>query len=387
MNEFQQNLYTSLIELVEHNEAFFYADVERDDEYYRIFNYRLASYSDFCQPEALNCRGTMFRMSGSGKDAVALALVSLPFEKFFNLYENPFTMDLDLTKIVAVEEKADGSLISTYRSEKGNLHFKSKGSVVSEQAINSMNWLLTSESSNPSELNQEAFYWQLNDLDANGFTVNMEWVAPDNRVVLGYVEPELKVLGVRSRLDGSYLSYERLVDEYPAVAARFVERFQPDDPTLFVNNVANESNVEGYVLHFEDGQRVKVKTDWYVSIHRLKDSINSPRRLFEAVLDDTVDDLKAMLHDDALAIIQIEAMQSFVEERYNHMVDVVERFYERNKNLERKEYAILGQQELDQMCFGLAMQKYTGREPNYKDFLKKKWKELGLRDGALQEEE
>lgn len=69
------------------------------------------------------------------------------------------------------------------------------------------------------------------------------------------------------------------------------------------------------------------------------------------------------------------------------MVDVVERFYEANKHLDRKDYAILGQNELDRMYFGLAMNKYSGKEFSYKDFLKKKWKDLGLKDNSDDEDE
>jgi len=46
----------------------------------------------------------------------------------------------------------------------------------------------------------------------------------------------------------------------------------------------------------------------------------------------------------------------------------------------QKDYAILGQEELTRMYFGLAMSKFVGREVNYKDFLKKQWKKLGLTD-------
>ena len=94
----------------------------------------------------------------------------------------------------------------------------------------------------------------------------------------------------------------------------------------------------------EDGMRFKVKTEWYLVQHRAKDSINSDRRLFEAVLEEATDDLRTLFHEDPLVIKRIEEMEVKVDDLYNHMVDTVERFYERNKNLERKEYAILGQE-------------------------------------------
>ena len=94
-----------------------------------------------------------------------------------------------------------------------------------------------------------------------------------------------------------------------------------------------------------------------------------------------------MFHDDKLAIRQIEDMEKFVAEKYNHLVDSVERFYERNKGLDRKEYAILGKKEFaGTFFFSLAMNKYLGKPFSYKDFLKGKWKQLGLKDVEKKDE-
>jgi hypothetical protein len=117
-----------------------------------------------------------------------------------------------------------------------------------------------------------------------------------------------------------------------------------------------------------------------MSLHHTKDSINNPRRLFEAVLDEGVDDLRAMFFEDKLAIKLIDEMTEKVDKIYNHMVALVEKFYEDNKSLERKDYAIKGQAELDRLYFGLAMTKYLQKPVDYKGFLKSKYKEFGIRD-------
>ena len=97
-------------------------------------------------------------------------------------------------------------------------------------------------------------------------------------------------------------------------------------------------------------------------------------------MEEATDDMRSLFYDDPLAISMIAEMEKFVELKYNHMVDSVERFFERNKHLDRKEYAILGQHELDKMFFGLAMSKYLGKTVDYKAFLKGQWKKLGLKD-------
>jgi RNA ligase len=374
MNDYQTQLWHDLMALVEDSEAFYFQDFDHAGCQYRIFNYRLASYTEFMRPAGIECRGHMFQIDGEGYDARMLRLASLPPEKFWNLYECPATMDLDLTTVDLIEDKADGSLISTYIHADGAtsaLRLKSKGSLTSDQALAAMAWLDT----------QDDFKRELCQLAALGYTVNMEWVAPDNRIVLGYAEPELRVLNIRNTVDGSYLDRDVLHDSYYHTIMRWTERFSVDDPATFVAQIPDMQNIEGFVVRLKSGQRVKIKTTWYLALHHTKDNINSPRRLFEAVLEEATDDMKTLFHDDPLAIQTILEMEAFVEEKYNHMVDTVERFYERNKHLDRKDYAILGQQELaGTMYFGLAMNKYTGKEFSYKDFLKSKWKQLGLQD-------
>jgi RNA ligase len=358
--------------LVQSSEAFYFVDQELNGEFYRIFNYRLASYTDFCQPGALECRGLMFQIEGEGYDAIPLRMAAMPMEKFFNLYENPFTMDLDLTQIDMIEDKADGSLISTYMNDSSELMLKTKASLASDQAIAAMNWLS----------NHPEFARELRHLADYDFTVNMEWVAPDNRIVLGYPEAELRVLNIRSMDTGEYVDRTKVDPAiYPEIFDRWTERFETADPVAFVASIPDMQGIEGFVVRLKSGQRVKVKTTWYLALHHTKDNINSPRRLFEAVLEEATDDMKTLFHEDPVAIQTIEEMERFVEKTYNHMVDTVERFYERNKHLERKEYAILGQEELaGTMFFGLAMNRYIGKETDYKAFLKGKWKQLGLKD-------
>lgn len=390
MNEFQAQLYTNLMSLVDSNEAFYYGDREMDDRVYRLFNYRLASYTDFLNPGAIECRGIMFDVT----DPEDVKLVSMPMEKFFNLNENPATMDLDLTTVVDVELKADGSLISTYMHwATGNgegykddeLRLKTKGSLESDQAIDAMKYINKPE--------HAAFKHALTYLSIMDMTVNMEWCAPHNRIVIGYLDPVLTVLNVRNNRDGEYVDIfgditgewnNEPVDLQP-IRDAYIEKLNVDDPVHFTQSIPDMEDVEGYVIKLASGQRVKVKTLWYLVQHRAKDSINVPRRLFEAVLAEATDDLRTLFHDDELVIRRIEEMELFVEGKYNHLVDQVERFYERNKHMERKEFAILGQKELIKMHFGLAMSKYTGKDVNYKEFMAKKWKEFGLKDEPEQE--
>lgn len=85
MNEYQHKLYQDLLKLCDESEAFYYVDQDLDETHYRIFSYRLASYTEFLKPNALECRGHMFEIDQNG---MPLRLVALPFAKFFNLGEH-----------------------------------------------------------------------------------------------------------------------------------------------------------------------------------------------------------------------------------------------------------------------------------------------------------
>ena len=195
MNDFQHTLYNDLLKLTQTNEAFFYKDQELDDQTYRVFSYRLASYTDFLAPNSLECRGVMFRII----DEKPVELSALPMEKFFNDQENPFTIGLNYNNIKQVTLKMDGSLMSTY-IHNGQLRIKSKTALGSDHAINAMRWL---------DLPENAEYKkQLLTLTRYGWTVNMEYTSPEPymRIVIGYQEPKLTILNIRSKADGNYLN-------------------------------------------------------------------------------------------------------------------------------------------------------------------------------------
>ena len=373
MNQRQTELYNNLMKLVDGEGTFFFADHELDKTTYRIFSYHIASYSEFLQPDALECRGHMFEM----ENGVPTRLASLPMSKFFNFAENLLTMDLDLTNPEFIVEKLDGSLISSFIHSNGTLRLKSKGSLSSEQAMASMRLI---ESNGYVE-----FLAGVSELANDNLTVIMEYTAPDNRIVLGYSEPKLTVLGVRNNETFEYIPWNYL-NESPYcqwmqnnIAEDFTLKYSSSMDT-FIDDVRNMLHIEGFIVGLSSGQRIKIKTDEYVSLHRTKDSVNSPRRLYECVINGGSDDLKSMFADDGMAVQMINDMEVLVQREFNNVVKSVNTYFDNNKTLSRKDYAIKGQSELSKPLFGLAMQRYVGNEIDYKEFMVKHYKSFGIAD-------
>lgn len=364
-----KTLFNDLMNLCASNEAFYFVDHVFMGDTYRVFTYRLASYSDFLLPGALECRGHTFRLGETPE------LVSLPMEKFFNVGENPMTMNLDWEKVVRVDDKRDGSLISTVRVDGvGGFILKSKTSLSSQQARDAMALLGTDA--------YDCLSAALYKLVGQGYTVNMEYTAPDNQIVLGYKEASLRVLNIRHMEDGSYLPLE----ESGLSSDFLVDTFPVDVNDLWIDHARTLTGIEGFVLWFADGMKVKLKTDWYSNLHLQKEQVTNPRRLFESVLMEQSDDLKTLFLEDPQSIQRIEEMEVKAKTLYNRLHKLVDDFYQANKHLSRKDYAILGQQVLKaDGVFSQAMNLYLEKDMGLREHLIKNYKSFGIVDTSVNE--
>lgn len=367
MNQFQQNLYGDLMELCNNNEAFYYVDQQIDGKVFRVFTYRLASYTEFCLPNALECRGHTFLMDGE----TAVELVSLPPTKFFNFAENPMVMDLDVSKAIIYMDKMDGSLISSVKDIDAfwGYRMKSKTSFTSSQAVSAEQMLADDY------VLQNWIYQQVK-LDR---TVNLEYCSDTNRIVIGYLEPKLTILNVRDNKTGeTFYPHDLWEDE---VARKYLVNYSTNlDVSYTYEEILGMTGIEGFVALFDDGRVVKIKTSAYCIAHRMKDSVNNPKALFQACLYETSDDLRSLFHDDELAMKQINAMETLVRTNFNHISSQLQKFYDQNKLLSRKDYAILAQSTFTDGTFSLAMNLYLGKEMGLKDWMMKNYREFGITD-------
>jgi len=360
LNVYQLTMFNDLSVLVSNNSSFCSKDITVNGTIYRLFNYRIASYGDFNEPNALNCRGTMFEIS---IDGIPVRLASLPTEKFFNLYENPFTMGLDLSKIVNVTNKLDGSMVSSYMND-GVLSLKTKNSLDSAQAITALQWLNTPE--------HTCFLDEIIEMEELGYTVIMEWCSNENQIVLNYDEESLSVLAIRNRKDGSYANKEALY--FPIIRQSWVDTLEISEPEVFIRSIEHATDIEGIVILFDSGQRVKVKSKWYVNIHQIISSVESNKALFIATVNQRTDDIKSLFHTNITLLNRINTMEAHVHQIYNNVVETVEGFYENNKHLTRKEYAILAKETLIYEQFSLVMNCYLCKTVDYVYFFTKYYK-------------
>ena len=343
-----KNLYSNLKSLVEDNDTPFYSSVQslNGEEIYEIFSYHFTDKDSWLKPDALESRGIMFEID---RDGNPLRLASRPMSKFFNAGEVDF---IDYGNVEHVMNKADGSLISSYLDANGNIKLKSKTSISSDYAQLAMDLLYTD-----TEL-FDFVKW----CERDGYTVNMELVSPDPmyRIVLYYNEPQLIVLNARHRDTGEYMDMRSMPEKY---FTGFVD-------IDALNHLDTITNVEGYVTIDDKGQWAKHKCAWYLERHRAKDFINQPNAFIELVLKDEADDVFALIADQPEVLAEMQALQHKVNEYANTYVNNVTAYYNENKELSRKDYAIKGKAELSGFEFPAAMMYYgNGEEPNWKELL------------------
>ena len=222
---------------------------------------------------------------------------------------------------------------------------------------------------------------ELEDLARQHYTINMEYTSPSNRIVIAYARPQLTILSIRSHLNGETLFASRLSSflgehKYHTLLQYMVQfRAAPNHfpQKEFVESIRQEIEGEGYVVEIIPPDRspylIKIKTNKYLLLHQSKDSLNNPRSVFESVINEQSDDLRSLLHNDTSALKIISNMEERVRPIFNRMIQCIEQFYNQNKHLPRKEFALLVTNTPSiKIYMPLLMRLHSGQDPNYKQF-------------------
>lgn len=222
-----------------------------------IFNYtEKAAYEGVWNAVTLTCRG-LIAHSGTGE------IIARPFQKFFN-YGQAGAPGIDLQAKARVTDKADGSLGIIYWAG-DKLAVATRGSFSSEQAIHAT-----------ALLNERYPHWT----PYAALTVLAEIVYPENRIVLDYGKlDDLILLGAVDIATGTTYGPEVVPDWPGPVTTVF------DYATLAEALAAPaRANAEGLVVHMLDSdERIKLKQDDYVVLHRIVTGLNA-RTVWEHIV-------------------------------------------------------------------------------------------------------
>lgn len=325
--------------------------------------YMVSMPDTFDTPEGKECRGMVFHGD---------LVVARPLHKFHNVGEKEATRveNLDWTKVARVMDKRDGSMIHTVVTKDG-FALKSKKSFTSDVAIAATKWV----SARP---NYVSF---CDDVTAVGYTAIFEYTAPTARIVLYYPEEMMTLLHIRDNATGEYLSpkeLERWAVGYGIPLVQEVDDFwwtmaDAGIPTTREFNfealmaaVHTREGVEGWIVQFESGEMVKVKTKWYMDRHRVMTFIRE-RDIARLAVDEGLDDVKAMLVDEGADITEIEAIERRVVADLNTLQASIDEGVASVKGLSFKD-AALKLQAATHPNFSLIMATLRGKEPDLKQY-------------------
>ncbi len=208
-----------------------------------IWNYTPAvQYGEKWDEVTLQCRGLV---TGTEGDVVAR-----PFKKFFNLEENKHTPTQDFE----VFDKMDGSLGIIFKYN-GEMICATRGSFTSDQS----KWM--------SEFAQKYNY---QDIIVEGFTYLFEIIYPENRIVVNYDGQErLVLLGIINTETGEELPHNELFEGFDVVKKYDGVR----DYSELKGKV--EQNSEGFVVRFSNGDRMKIKGEEYLRLHKIMTNVST----------------------------------------------------------------------------------------------------------------
>lgn len=208
-------------------------------------------------------------------------VVARPFDKFFNWGEGDRYTTF---KIKTVKEKIDGSLGILYRKE-GRHFISTRGSFNSEQA----DWA-----------NEYIKRYDFTYLPEE-MTLLFEIVYPENRIVVDYGDREdLVLLHIRNRFTSNYYSYKDMISIAHAFGLNLVTLYDFENTDDILSKLSKlDSNSEGWVAEFEDGQFFKFKGDEYCKLHKLISGLTFKNTL-EYVKNNDVKTLLANTPDEFL---------------------------------------------------------------------------------------
>lgn len=176
-----------------------------------------------------------------------------------------------------VYEKMDGSLIIIFWYD-GGWVVASRGSFTSEQAVGA----------------SKIFFDELDHNFSIGITYLFEFTAPWNRIVVDYGEkPNLTLLGAIRTETGEEASWEILKGIAEGANCDVVKKYDSiADYSTLKGMVGN--NEEGFVIRFSNGDRMKIKGEEYLRLHKIMTEV-STKSVWEILSNG--DNMEGLLND------------------------------------------------------------------------------------------
>jgi RNA ligase len=270
------------------------------------------------------CRGLIFDKKGK--------LISRPVHKFFNINEREETQvnNVNLRPHVVLD-KLDGSMVRPIFFEEVNSFRLGTKMGITDTSMQAECYV-------GANMHYLKFFRECYDL---GYTPVFEWCSPNNRIVVKYDKADLVLIALREMESGNYVPYDKMCEIAKTTNVSVVNAYDRVTDILdFIYRVQNEAGIEGYILRFDDGQMLKFKCEDYILLHKSKEIAQNPRHLVAAIIEERVDDLKALLQPDDLE--RLNRIEKSFWRRMDELKLQIEHMYltNRRRYVDKKSFAL-----------------------------------------------
>lgn len=299
-------------------------------KYPNLYLFKYGIDSDMSLEICQECRGLILDRDNNWE------VVAYPFNKFFNLNE-PGAAEIDWDS-AKVYEKLDGSLMNLYwyggkwnwatsgnPDAAGNVgdHGFTFDELVRSTIFDTVG-MLSRDVSND--------YFSI-DLDKN-VTYMFELTTPFNQVVVPHSEKTLTSIGARSVLTFEELTKDEIL-ELLANEFKFCKTydFGSKEEILEALNDKKGTEREGFIVVDKNFNRVKIKSDDYVKLHRFHQGF-SQKSLIDAVR--TNEGSEILIH-----FPNLKSMYDELKLKYDALVNRIQTTFDKISTIEnQKEFAI-----------------------------------------------
>lgn len=309
----------------------------------------LLDYSNECQYDrhwdavTSVCRGLII-------DSRDWSVAARPFPKFFNLGEEPESRLENLPKTsFLVTEKMDGSLGIAYRDRQGRLTLSTRGSFASEQAARGTEMLRSAK--NLGEISPE-------------WTLLFEIVYRENKTAIRYDFDGLVLLAIVNRHTGEEYPWSMVANVAHLIGVRIPRTWSLFSTVEEAHASAKglPHNMEGYVLKFGNGFRVKLKGDAYLAIHRIVWDLNE-KRVLEHLIAGTFEQTLMCLPEELRP--EFEALSKAYINKAESLEMETEAAFRAAPKSTKKELALWARSNVRPPVMHAMFTMFNGQKPNW----------------------
>jgi len=300
--------------------------------FYRKVKGNLVMFSyHFADPTVYSKNSIARELRGIVFDAETGEIVARPFPKFFNLGER--NCSVSESDFIVTNEKIDGSLIFAFVYG-SNIVLASKGSFDSDVVVKARQVI----NSNHKRL--------IKDLYGRGYTVMFELVDASNPIVVQYPDTELILVGARKNSDGSMMTPKEILclgKKYGVKCSNI--KYQGAAKTIR-DKISGLEGVEGVVGYKNPYEICKIKTPWYLRLHKFNPFGLTDKGIKEAFFNQELDDIYPNL--SATAKARVDKIVNQITQRIKHKSEKVREFLEKHSDIsDRKEFAEILRKEVE----------------------------------------